>query len=189
MFSPRLDAALTFAALAHREQVRKGSDVPYIVHPTHVAVILLRHGFDEDLVIAGLLHDTVEDCGSSVEEIARLFGAGVAGLVASVSELKTGDEGERRPWRTRKQEQLDHLAQAGPRTAALKAADSLHNSSSTLADLRRNGPAVWQRFNASAGESIWYYRAVALLCRDQLGDHALVRELEDTVEEMARLSR
>ncbi len=187
-FSPRLDAALAFAARAHRTQVRKGSDVPYIVHPVQVAIILLRHGFDEDLAVAGVLHDTVEDTEASADAIAETFGAEIAELVSAVSEIKNDDAGERRPWRVRKQEQLEHLARAGERTAALKAADSLHNVSATLAELRAVGPSVWARFNAGVDDSIWYYRAVAALCRGALGDHPLVRELEQTVEAVAELS-
>lgn len=187
-FSPRYDAALVFAARAHREQVRKGSDIPYIIHPVAVSLILVRHGFDEDLAVAGLLHDTVEDTGASLDEIGAAFGDEVRRLVAAVTEDKTGDSGERRPWRVRKEEQLAHLAAGGPRVAALKAADSLHNAASTLGDLRRNGAAVWGRFNAPATESLWYYREVVALVGSQLGPHALARELEHTVAEMAALS-
>jgi (p)ppGpp synthase/HD superfamily hydrolase len=187
-FSPRLDAALRFAARAHREQVRKGTDCPYIIHPVHVAMILLSHGFDEELAVAGLLHDTVEDTGASLDEIAAGFGEAVAALVAAVSEHKTDGGGERRPWRDRKEEQLEHLRRGDARTAALKAADALHNSSCTLADLHRAGASTWSRFNAGVEDTLWYYRQVAGLCRHHLGDHALVRELDDAVEEMARLS-
>ena len=187
-FSQRLDAALVFAARAHRKQVRKGSDIPYIIHPVQVSLILQRHGFDEDLAIAGLLHDTVEDTGASLDEIAAAFGDEVRALVAAVTEAKTDDTGERRPWRVRKQEQLDHLAAAGARVAALKAADALHNSASTLADLHNSGPAIWRRFNAPVEDSLWYYGQVAALVRNHLGDHALARELEDTVAQMAALS-
>jgi (p)ppGpp synthase/HD superfamily hydrolase len=185
-FSPRVDAALALAAAAHRTQVRKGTDVPYIVHPVHVAMILFAHGYDEDLAIAGILHDVVEDCGVPLERIGAEFGAGVAALVAAVSEIKTEDAGERRPWRVRKDEQLRHLARGDARTAALKAADALHNCSCTLADLRLHGPAAWDRFNAGAQDSVWYYREVARLVRSHLGDHALA--LERAVDAMAELT-
>jgi (p)ppGpp synthase/HD superfamily hydrolase len=187
-FSPRLDAALVFAARAHRAQVRKGSDIPYIIHPVQVAMILLTHGFDEDLAIAGLLHDTVEDTGASLDEIEAIFGVGVRDLVAAVSETKIDDGGERRPWRARKQEQLDHLAASGERVAALKGADALHNSSSTLADLQVHGPSAWRRFNAPVEDSLWYYGEVARLVGERLGDHALARELQAAVDRMAKLS-
>ncbi len=186
-FSPRFYQALVLAARAHREQLRKGTDIPYIVHPSQVAIILLRHGFDEDLAIAGLLHDTVEDCDVSLDEIRAAFGSDVADLVDSVTEKKS-EGGHKRPWRVRKEEMLAHLAHAGARTAALKAADSLHNGACTLDDVVAHGAAAWSRFNAGAAESIWYYREVARLVTDQLGDHALARELTDTVERLAAAS-
>jgi (p)ppGpp synthase/HD superfamily hydrolase len=189
-FSANFDAALAFAACAHRHQVRKGTGepgVPYIVHPVQVATILLRHGFAEPLVIAALLHDTVEDCEVSLSEIEARFGVDVAGLVAAVSELKTDEGGARRPWRVRKQEQLDHLAQGGAQVAALKCADALHNASSTLSELARDGQAVWSRFNASASDTVWYYGEIARLCAGHLGPvHPLVGELNAVVGELAR---
>src|SRR5262245_27255581 len=138
-FSPRVDAALVLAARAHRTQVRKGTDIPYIVHPVQVALILMRHGFDEDLVVAGVLHDTVEDTDIEPDEIRSRFGDGVAALVSAVSEAKLDEGGARRPWRVRKEEQVAHLGQGDARVAALKAADSLHNLHSTLADLKVSG--------------------------------------------------
>jgi (p)ppGpp synthase/HD superfamily hydrolase len=193
-FSARFDAALSFAAVAHRHQVRKGSDgpgVPYIIHPMHVATILLRHGFGEDLVIAGLLHDTVEDCDVTLEAIAQDFGPGVAALVDAVTEKKVDVAGgERRPWRLRKQEQLAQLDGASADVAALKAADALHNASCTVTDIERHGAAVWARFNASAGETCWYYGEIARTCARQLGDtHPLVRELESAVARLAAASQ
>src|SRR5688500_431268 len=110
-FSARYDAALMLAARAHRDQLRKGTDIPYIAHPVHVSLILIRHGFGEDLAIAGLLHDVVEDTDVPLERIAAEFGDTVARLVAAVSETKTAD-GAERPWEQRKAEKLAHL-QAG----------------------------------------------------------------------------
>ncbi len=193
-FSARFDEALSFAAVAHRDQVRKGSGepgVPYIIHPMHVATILMRHGFGEDLVIAGLLHDTIEDCEVERATIARHFGDGVAALVDAVSEKKVDvPGGERRPWRARKEEQLAHLvASASADVAALKAADALHNASATLRDLERHGAGVWARFNAGAEETVWYYGEIRRACAQSLGaQHPLVQELEATVARLAASS-
>jgi (p)ppGpp synthase/HD superfamily hydrolase len=187
-FSPRVDAALVLAARAHRTQLRKGTDIPYIVHPVNVAMILMRHGFDEDLVIAGVLHDTVEDTDVREEDIRSRFGDGVAALVAAVSEAKLDEGGERRPWRARKTEQIAHLERGDGRVAALKAADSLHNLKSTIADLRVTGVALWARFNAGPDDWLWYYRAILGLARERLGDHAIVRELDLVVGELAALN-
>jgi hypothetical protein len=98
--------------------------------------------------------------------------------------------GERRPWRQRKQEQLDHLGDASADVAALKAADALHNASCTVTDVERHGAAVWARFNASPGETIWYYGEIARACGRQLGAaHPLVRELESAVARLAAASQ
>src|SRR5947208_435262 len=96
-FSSRYDAALKLAALAHRNQVRKSTDTPYIAHPVHVSVLLLRHGFSEDLAIAGLLHDVVEDCDIPSARLASEFGETVAQLVDAVSEARPID-GVRLSW-------------------------------------------------------------------------------------------
>src|SRR5262245_53593037 len=87
-FSSRYDAALAFAARAHRHEVRKGTDIPYISDVVHVSFILIRYGFDEDIAIAGLLHDTAEDCDVPIDQIELEFGDRVANLVAAVSEQK-----------------------------------------------------------------------------------------------------
>jgi (p)ppGpp synthase/HD superfamily hydrolase len=191
-FSATFDAALALAAMAHRTQTRKGTGepgVPYIVHPVHVATILLRHGFDEAIVLAGLLHDTVEDCGVALDEIEARFGADVARLVAAVSETKTSDAGEKRPWRVRKDESLAHLAAADEAVAALKAADALHNASCTVAELGRDGSVVWTRFNAGSKDTLWYYGEITRLCGARLGDaHPLVDELRRAVDEMAKFA-
>jgi (p)ppGpp synthase/HD superfamily hydrolase len=191
-FSARFDDALAFAACAHRSQIRKGTPdpgVPYIIHPMHVATILRVHGFDEDLCIAGLLHDTVEDCGSDPNAIAAQFGADVADLVCAVSEQKTSATGEKRPWRDRKQDQLDHLRHGGPRVAALKCADALHNAAQTVVDLERSGASVWKRFNAGPADTVWYYRQIVALAGTALGaDNSLVCALGDVVDKLEAAS-
>lgn len=182
MFSQRVDDALKLAARAHRDQVRKGTDIPYIAHPAAVAMLLVRHGFGEDLVVAGLLHDVVEDCDVPLDQIAA-FGPEVARLVAAVSETKT-EGGVERPWEERKAEKLAHLRAGGADVAALKAADALHNIRSILADMAEVGPAVWGRFKRGADQSLWYYREVLGGVRAQLGDHPLARELAEAVEDL-----
>src|SRR5262249_20822909 len=159
--SPRLEAALALAARAHRAQLRKGTDTPYIVHPVSVAWILLRHGFDEDLVIAALLHDTVEDTDVAIGNIRAAFGASVGDLGAAVTEKKE-ENGQKRSWAVRKAEALEHFAAADERVAALKAADLLHNLHATLTDVRGHGvQAVFARFNAPAGDWIRLNRELA----------------------------
>lgn len=183
-FSSRYDMALSFAAIAHRKQVRKGSDVPYIVHVVHVSTILLRHGFGEHVVVAGLLHDVVEDCGVPIETIEAEFGDQVAYLVAAVSEQKASD-GVELPWEQRKADKLALLRNGGADVAALKAADALHNARTISADLQQLGPEVWQRFKGSPEQTLWYYREIATSVQHWLAPHPLVDEFVAAVDDLA----
>lgn len=183
----KIEAALSLSARSHRTQVRKGTDVPYIVHPVAVAWILDRHGFDENVVVAGLLHDTVEDTDLELADVRAAFGDDVAALVDAVSETKL-ENGERRPWKVRKAEALAHLQHADPRVAGLKAADILHNLTSTVHELKTLGPSTWSRFNASPADWVWYHREMCALIVARLGDHPLARELEATVAELVAIT-
>lgn len=185
-FSPRYDAALALAARAHQNQVRKGSNIPYIAHVMHVSVILIRHGFSENVAIAGLLHDVVEDADVSIEAIAAMFGDEIAGLVASVTEIKRVD-GVELPWSERKSYKLEQLRAGGAHVAALKAADAIHNARSTSADLRRAGNDVWQRFNAGPVALMQYYTSILDGAREKLGSHPIVIELADAMNDLQQL--
>jgi (p)ppGpp synthase/HD superfamily hydrolase len=188
-YSDRYEIALALAADAHRDQVRKLGGNPYIVHLVHVSVILVRHGFSEDVAIAGLLHDIVEDQEVPLDGLEADFGPAVAEMVAALTEWKSED-GMERPWEVRKQEALRHLQQASGEAAAVKAADTLHNARSLLLGLRREGSAVWSNFKRGPSETLWYYRSVSELVRSRLGDHPLALELESTIshleQELAR---
>lgn len=184
-FSARYDAALAFAARSHRAQVRKGSDIPYIAHPAHVSVLLIRYGFDEDLAIAGLLHDVVEDCDVPIEVISAQFGVQVARLVADVSEQKQVD-GVELPWEQRKAEKMALLRAGDADVAALKAADALHNVRSIIIDQRAVGSAVWSRFKRGPEQVLGYYYEIAAIVRQKLGEHPLVVELEAAINELAQ---
>jgi (p)ppGpp synthase/HD superfamily hydrolase len=210
-YSERLDRALMLAAAIHERQVRKGTAVPYIIHPYQVALILDRYGWSEDVVIAGALHDVLEDARCERPElrqrlrticpglatapddergfrralgrhIGETFGAAVLEIVAFVTEEKTTEQGERRPWKTRKVEQLEVLRGAGREVAALKAADVLHNAQSIARDLRTAGSSAMGRFNAPPDDILWHYRSMAALIGAALGaDNPLARELGHVV--------
>ncbi len=184
-YSERYEAALTLAVRAHRDQVRKGGDVPYIVHLVHVSVILLRHGFSEDVAIAGLLHDAVEDQGVPLTRIKAGFGPAVAEMVSTLTERKR-EAGVERPWEVRKQEMLDQIRRASLEAVAVKAADTLHSARSLAFGLRREGPSIWSNFSRGPGPSLWYCQSVAAIVRERLGLHPLAQELSDAVEDLER---
>jgi (p)ppGpp synthase/HD superfamily hydrolase len=187
-YSERYEQALRLAAMAHRHQDRKGCDLPYITHPFHVSVILLRHGFPADVVIAGLLHDVVEDQGVPLSEIEDRFGSRVAECVAALSERKTDAQGVKRPWEVRKREALAHMQEASPEVAAVKAADALHNARCIARDVQRDGPSAWQWFNRGPDLQLDYYRRIVQVARERLRDHPIVDELADAVEDLARVA-
>lgn len=187
-FSPRYDAALALAARAHRDQLRKGTDLPYIAHPVHVSAILMNHGFGEDLAIAGLLHDVVEDTDIPLATIRAEFGPAVADLVEAVTETKTAN-GVELPWEQRKAEKIAQLQAGGPDVAALKAADAIHNARAIAADLQRDGSIVWARFKRGPEQTISYYRAIYTGVRAKLGTHPIVAELHEAVEALEETTR
>jgi (p)ppGpp synthase/HD superfamily hydrolase len=187
-YSSRYNLALGLAARAHASQRRKGSDVPYIAHPVHVARILERHGYGEELVLAALLHDTLEDTALTEEEIATAMGAEIVALVRAVTERKTDERGER-PWEIRKRESLDRLAKEGAadlRVVALKTADALHNVNETLEHVRRAGPtAAFAVFKRGPAQSLAYYRGVLAIAGERLGRAPIVVELGEVLEALS----
>jgi (p)ppGpp synthase/HD superfamily hydrolase len=158
IWSPRLEHAVRWAAVAHSVQVRKASGVPYIEHPMAVALILDRAGLAEEVVIAGLLHDVVEDTDATLEDVRSRFGDEVAVFVESCSEIKLDTEGRKRPWSDRKRDHLAALASAPFATRAVVLADKLHNLFCMALDLEE-GREVWAGFNADRGAVLAYYRA------------------------------
>lgn len=184
-YSERYEAALTLAAQAHQNQVRKVGDVPYIVHAVHVSVILIHYGFSEDVAIGGLLHDVVEDQDIPLDQIESDFGPVVAEIVAALTEWRE-DAGVERTWEVRKQELLAQVQQASPEAIAVKAADTLHSTRTLAADLRREGPSIWNRFSRGPGPSLRYYKRAAAIVRERLADHPLVDELVEAVHDLGQ---
>jgi (p)ppGpp synthase/HD superfamily hydrolase len=156
---PRFMRAFAFAAEKHAGQTRKASATPYIAHLMGVASLVLEAGGDEDLAIAALLHDVVEDCGGApmLKEVRRSFGARVARIVDGCTDADTNPKP---PWRERKETYLRHLKKADADTRLVSAADKLNNVRSILADYRQIGESIWSRFNGEREGTLWYYRAL-----------------------------
>ena len=135
---PRFLRAFLFAAEKHAGQARKASTIPYIAHLMGVASLVLEAGGDEDLAIAALLHDVVEDCGGApmLKEVRRRFGKRAANIVEGCTDT---DIDPKPPWRARKENYLRHLRDADQDTRLVSAADKLHNVRSTLTDYREAG--------------------------------------------------
>lgn len=157
LWSPARERALRDAAAWHHGQTRRGSpDVPYLVHVAAVAQVLDRAGFGEEAVIAGLLHDVLEDCSVTTETLAERHGARVAELVGWCTEIKRDDSGASRPWSERKREHLQRLRSAPVDARGIVLADKLHNLVSIRLDIER-GVDIWSLFHADRAEVLNLY--------------------------------
>ena len=157
-----LDKAIIFAVNAHRGQLRKGSNAPYILHPMEAAAIVAAMTDDEEVIAAAVLHDTVEDTAVTLDEICEQFGKRVAELVAAESENKREDKPAASTWKIRKEETIEHLKTAPKEVKMLTLGDKLSNIRSICRDYEAQGDALWQRFNQKdKNEHRWYYKSIA----------------------------
>jgi (p)ppGpp synthase/HD superfamily hydrolase len=179
---PRLQRAFRYAAEKHAGQTRKQTAVPYLSHLMAVASLVLEAGGDEDMAMAALLHDVVEDCGGMprLREVRQQFGPRVAKIVEGC----TDSFGEPKPeWMKRKKEYLREVKHADAETRLVSASDKLHNVRTILADYRRDGEAIWKRFSGKKKGTLWYYRALSDEYR-QRNPNRITRELEIAVMEL-----
>jgi (p)ppGpp synthase/HD superfamily hydrolase len=187
-YSDRINHALAFAAKHHDRQVRKGTRLPYLTHPASVAIILTRYGRDDQTVVAGILHDVIEDCVRESytkedleQRIGDKFGVDVLETVLAVTHRRVDDDGIELSTDEKRDDYLERLAAANESAKWVCAADKLHNASSILADLRRTIDAntVWSRFNGGREATLRWYRRV----------YERLKEIGFTGEIMAELEK
>lgn len=148
-----IERAIQVAIEAHQGQNRKGTHIPYITHPLAVGIILAKAGADDQVVAAGILHDTVEDTMLSLADIEENFGRRIAGLVEGASEPDKS-----LPWKERKEHTIAYLKTAPMDVRMLACADKLHNIRSIKRDHDALGDELWSRFNRGKADQEWYYR-------------------------------
>ena len=184
MFSERFFEALRYAAAAHDGQLRKGTTVPFFSHLMGVASIVMDAGGDEDEAIAALLHDAAEDTGGRdrLDDIRTRFGDRAARIVEACTDSW---ETPKRPWMERKRAYLEHARHLKPDELRVSAADKVHNAYAILRDLRLHGDAVWNRFNATPEDVLWYYESLVKVYR-HAGGGPLVDELARIVRGIER---
>ncbi|HHU19548.1 MAG TPA: bifunctional (p)ppGpp synthetase/guanosine-3',5'-bis(diphosphate) 3'-pyrophosphohydrolase [Bacilli bacterium] len=153
MSTERLMRAITFATVKHDGQKRKVNKEPFIGHPYRVAMLLKEHDCNQDLVIAGLLHDVVEDTDGTLDEIDALFGQNVTQLVSTVTEKEKS-----LPWDTRKQQSIDQIRQAPIDVKLIACADKIDNLGSMLDNEMVYGDAMWHAFERGKKDQQWYYQ-------------------------------
>ena len=150
-----IERALRFATICHEGQKRKGTDIPYIMHPIEAATIVMQMQFGDDLICAALLHDVMEDCGVDYCAISKMFNEQIATVVDELSEIKS------QTWEERKSHTIEMLkTTATEDIKVVKLADALSNIRSiSRDDFKKQG--YWERFNVSdVGKHAWHYRGL-----------------------------
>jgi len=157
-FNYMINKAIEMAAKAHNGQNRKVTDIPYIVHPFEVALILQENDACEEVIVAGILHDTLEDTELKEEDIRKVFGDKILELILGASEeLKNR---EKTPWYDRKLHTIEHLKNAPLEVKMVSCADKLSNIRSMITGYNEMGDRLWDRFNAPYEKQKWYYQSL-----------------------------
>ena len=157
-----IDRAIRYATEAHEGVNRKGSTLPYILHPLEAMTIVGTMTSDQELMAAALLHDVVEDAGITIEDISREFGPRVAELVEAETDIEVPGMSHVESWQQRKQATIDRLATASRDTQMVALGDKLSNMRAMARNQREQGDRLWQRFNEKdPARHAWYYRNLA----------------------------
>ncbi len=190
VLTDRFDRALLYATHVHGGQVRKGTPIPYIAHLLAVAATVLEYDGSEDMAIAALLHDAVEDQGGEprLSDIRNRFGDRVADIVRSCSDTVVNSSAgqQKEDWHTRKKRYVEHLNLVDQDTLLVSLSDKIHNARSILRDLRKPeiGKAVWDRFKNSRKDTLWYYRELAKSFQKRLKGQSAKMQLADELSEI-----
>ncbi len=182
-YTPKIQKAIDFAIEVHKNQKRKGKDIPYIVHPLGVGLILAKAGAGDDVIVAGILHDTIEDSHGKVQrqDIEREFGEHVAQLVNDVTE-----QDKSLPWEERKRIALEHVAKMNKDSLLVKSGDILHNMTDLIQDLEREGDSVFERFNAPKEKQFKRYINLVNALEIAWPENPLLPELKENLEKLLK---
>lgn len=186
---PKFDEAFLLAHELHRNDVRKGTGKPYISHLIGVCSLVIDNGGDEEMAIAALLHDAVEDHGGlpMLGQIREHFGERVAHIVDGCTDSYVTDASRKDPWRVRKEKYIARVPQEDADVRLVSAADKLYNARTLIRDLRQRGIEALDRFNGGRKDTVWYYDELVTAFR-RAGTNDLVEELAIAVDEMKRIT-
>jgi (p)ppGpp synthase/HD superfamily hydrolase len=190
----RFTRAVDYARILHINR-RKGSRIPDMAHLLGVASLVMGEAghvafpVTEDMVIAALLHDAVEDHGGAIrlDDVAHNFGSDVARMVEGLSDTFAEEWNEKELWEVRKRSYLSRLPTERADVQLISAADKLYNARAILDDYRRFGPEVWRRFKRGREMQLWYFRELVAIFKTS-GSNRIVEELDRVVNELDRIS-
>ncbi|TSI05962.1 HD domain-containing protein [Lysinibacillus sp. BW-2-10] len=172
-----IEKAIIFAAKAHEGQMRKSTNIPYITHPFAVGMLLQQTKCSEEVIAAGILHDTIEDTDVTYPQLVEEFSEKIANLVQAASE-----HDKSLPWEERKRHTIQGLSKASLEEIQVIVADKLHNLRSIREDLERDGETVWSRFNRGKKDQHWYYSSIVKALSSRKKEFKLIGQLEKEVK-------
>ena len=179
-----LDRAIVFAVRAHAGTERRGKGFPYIVHPMEAVEIVATMTSDQKLLAAAVLHDTVEDTDTTIEQIQAEFGDRVASFVAAESDEPHQSRDGIENWHARKQAAIDRLARASHDAKIVALGDKLSNMRAIARDYAQQGDALWNLFHTNdPKEHEWHYRGLAESLRE-LKDTFAYKEFEQLINQV-----
>ncbi|MFO6450430.1 HD domain-containing protein [Corynebacterium amycolatum] len=174
-------AASQLLPRAHDGHYRKGSGLPYISHPMSVMLIAASVTNDEDVLLAALFHDILEDVPENYSraEMEDEFGPRVVEIVEGVTK-----DSSLPSWQERADAYLEQLSHGSEESLIVAAADKFHNLSQTLEDLDRDGHALWDRFRSTPSQQLWWYTSVRNVIAERLPDMPLLADLSVLIERL-----
>ncbi len=187
--TPSIQYALNRSAELHNGQMRKVSKVPFFTHPFGVAIILSEYTEDEGVIIAGLLHDVLEDVPKyTYLHMKKEFGERIANIVRGVTEDKSPrtKKTAKETWMERKATYIKKLKRDSYDAMMISAADKIHNLRSMMDEFRKSGNRIWSKFNAPEDRKLWFYGEVLSVLKGRL-KNPIVKELEKTYREAEEL--
>ncbi len=183
VYTDKLQKATYLAIQAHNGQVRKGKPVvPYITHPLTVGLILAKIGADENVIIAGILHDSIEDTDVTKEKIKKEFGEEVCEMVDDVTE-----QDKTLPWDTRKRLAMEHIPHMNHGSLLVKSADLLHNLTDIIADYKKEGEEIFKIFHASKKMQLERYNNLISAIEKAWTENPLLPDLKKAQIEIGKL--
>ncbi len=175
-----IEKAVRIAAIAHKNQLRKIGNLPYIVHPFMVALKLARYGFSDAVISAALVHDVLEDTNYPEDEIKKELGNKVFKIVKSVTHDNS------LPWEEKKKKYIESVKNGSKEAKAVALADKIHNLESLLIDYKKEGSKVWEKFFKGREGRLWFEKNFLEMIKKEY-KHPLVKEYKNILKKVKKL--
>lgn len=175
-----IEKAVRVSVAAHKDQTRKGDDLPYIIHPFMVALKLAKHNFPDIVIAAALAHDILEDTKFPEDKLKDELGKEVLEIV------KTVTNNDSLPWEEKKEKYVETVRNGSEGAKAVAVADKIHNLESLLVAYFKQGPKLWKKFNRGKKQKLWFENKVLKMLKETW-QHPLIEEYEHLIDQEKKL--